>query len=441
MHDLSSDTDRLALVPLYIAVEPRDPRGEGLRSSEALEHIPAATLGEVAEVLVQLGVPADLLDGAVLGAPGWIVARTVGWSDGRIVRWAPDENPVNGPYPTLSSDDVATYLSRAIDVSCRVASDLEIPGETPGDDAVGLVIEQRSGAVVGGMRSTDLPRLAHLASSDLWFTQIDGASIVAGVEPATDLEPVVTCASAVPNIGLERNGPWRRMGLVRSGAIVTAHQWGPQWFRVDPSGGADEASDVLALVDDYFDAPSADAEDIAQEFHLSPAQTDLLADLLDDADADDPFTTLLRLLGLPVEAAEVAEGWLPPADLPGVRRVVAQPYVRAMWSSLTTVPTEPGRINDLQRLWIRRPALYWVLSVAETLACAGGALALLRTPSAGATPQGARPTPQRTGLRRAAGWVLAVAAVLTVADMAVPRRWRGAGAAAPDEPGEPREGS
>lgn len=431
MHDLSPDTDQLTLVPLYIAVEPRDPRGEGALSDEAIEHIPAATLGEVAEVLIQLGVPADLLDGAVLGAPGWVIARTVGWSDGRIVRWAPDENPVNGPFPTLSSDDVATYLSRAIDVSCRVASDLEIPGHSLGEDAVGLIIEQRSGAVVGGMRSTDLPWLAHQVSSDLWFTQIDGTSIVTGVDPATDLEPVVTSASPVPNVGLERNGPWRRMGLVRSGAIVTAHQWGPQWFRVDPSGGADPDSDVLTLVDDYFDAPSADAEDIAQEFNLGPAQTDQLADLLDDADADDPFTTLLRLLDLPVEAAEVAEGWLPPADLTDVRRVEAQSMAGAFWSSLTTVPTEPGVLNDLQRMWIQRPRSYWVLTIAEAALCLGGAVALLRAPRSGAS--------RYPRLRRAGGRALAATAVLNALDMAVPRRWRGHGATS--EPARTGEGA
>lgn len=416
MHDLSADTDQLALVPLYIAVEPRDPRGEATLSEEAIEHVPAATLGEVAEVLIQLGVPADLLDGAVLGAPGWIIARTVGWSDGRILRWAPDENPAIGPFPTLSSDDVATYLSRAIDVSCRVASDLEIPGETLGDDAGGVLIEQRSGAVVGGMRAADLPWLAHQVSSDLWFTQIDGTSIVTGVDPATDLEPVVTSDSPVPNVGLERNGPWRRMGLVRGGAIVTAHQWGPQWFRVDPSGGADPDSDVLTLVDDYFDVPSADAEDIAQEFNLGPAQTDQLADLLDDADADDPFTALLRLLDLPVEAAEVAEGWLPPADLADVRRVEAQSMAGALWTSLTTVPTEPGILNELQRLWIQRPRAYWVLAIAETVACLAGAAVLLRAPRSGASARFPR-------VRRAFGRALVANGLLNLADMALPKRW------------------
>ena len=425
MHDHSAVADPLILTPLYIAVEPRDPRGEGALSDEAIEHVPAATLGEVAEVLVQLGVPADLLDGAVLGAPGWIVARTVGWSDGRIVRWAPDENPVKGPFPTLSSEDVATYLSRAIDVSCRVSSDLQIPADSPGDATVGLVIEQRSGAVIGGMRSTDLPLLAHQVASDLWFTQIDGTSIVTGVDPMADLEPVVTSASPVPNVGLERNGPWRRMGLVREGAVITAHQWGPQWFRVDPSGGTDPDSDVLTLVDDYFDVPSADAEDIAQEFNLGPAQTDLLADLLDDADADDPFTALLRLLDLPVEAAEVAEGWLPPSDLTDVRRVEAQSMVGALWSSLTTVPTEPGILNGLQRMWIQRPRSYWVLTITEAVVCLGGAAALLRAPGTGAAPR-------RPRLRRALGRALAVNGVLNLVDMAVPRRWRGAGASDPE---------
>jgi len=120
------------------------------------------------------------------------------------------------------------------------------------------------------------------------------------------------------------------MGLVQSGRMITAHEWGPRWFRVDPSGGADPSSNVLRLVDEYFEVPTADADEIAQQFDLSPVQAVHLAALLDDADSDDPFTELMRLLGLPVEAAEVAEGWLPPADLPEVRRVAAQPLVRAL---------------------------------------------------------------------------------------------------------------
>jgi hypothetical protein len=414
MHDLSFDTDRLALIPLFIAVEPRDPRGEGRLSEEAIEHVPAATLSEVADALGQLGVPADLLDGAVLGAPGWVVARTVGWSDGRIVRWAPDENPANGPYPTLSSDDVATYLAHELDVACRIASDLEIPGETPGDDAIGLVIERRSGAVVGGIRSTDMPRLAHLMRSDLWFAQIGGASIIAGVDPAADLETVIVSPSTTANIGLKRNGPWRRMGLVRNGRIITAHEWGPQWFRVDPSGGADHDSTVLTLIDEYFDVPAADPADIAEQFDLSPARSEQLTALLDDVDADDPFTSLMRLLELPVEAAEVAEGWLPPADLPDVRRVIEQTNVKAMWSSITTSPTESGPLNDLQRLWVDRPPAYWALAIAETGACAAAAAIALHG--------GSRPVPT---WRRRAGYVLVGLALVNALDLAVPRRWRG----------------
>ncbi|MEP7764705.1 hypothetical protein [Sanguibacter sp. 25GB23B1] len=414
MQDVTSGTDLLALVPLYIAVEPRDPRGEGARTEDAIEHVPAATVEEVASVLTQLGVPAEMLDGAHLGAPGWVIARTVGWSDGRIVRWAPDENPASGPYPTLSCDDVATYLSRAIDVACRVGEDLEIPAEGGGDHGLGIVIEQRSGAVVGRLRSTEAPHLAHLMESALWFAQIDGTSIVAAVDPAADLEPVATYASATPTVGLERNGPWRRIGLMRGRAVLAAHEWGPRWKRLDPSEGVAPYDGVMTLVYEYFDTPVGDVAEFARELDLTDVQTRKLQALFDDADVDDPFTAVMRLFGLPVEAAEVAEGWLDPADLPDVRRVESQPFVRAMWSSLTTVPTEPGRINDLQRLWIYRPRAYWLLSIAEAVVAGGAAVGLLRS--------GAR---RGSGPRTALGWASAVTAVVTVADMALPRRWRG----------------
>lgn len=417
MQDVTSGTDLLALVPLYIAVEPRDPRGEGARTEDAIEHVPAATVEEVAGVLTQLGVPAQMLDGAHLGAPGWVLARTVGWSDGRIVRWAPDENPASGPYPTLSCDDVATYLSRAIDVACRVGEDLEIPSEGRTDHGLGVVIEQRSGAVVGRLRSTEAPQLAHLMGSALWFAQVDGSSIVAAVDPGADLEPVATYAASTPTIGLERNGAWRRIGLMRNREVLTAHEWGPRWTGLDPSEGAAPYDGVMTLVSEYFETPVGDVPQIARELDLTDAQARELQELFDDADADDPFTAVLRLLGLPVEAAEVAEGWLDPADLPDVRQVESQPFVRAMWSSLTTVPTEPGRISDLQRLWIYRPRAYWALTAAEAVVAAGAAVGLLRA--------GARAGAGRGGTRTALGWASAAVAALALADMALPRRWRG----------------
>lgn len=378
MHDVSVDTDHLELVPVYVSVEPRDPRGDGAVSEDAIEHVPSATSDEVADVLLQLGIPAEVLDGAVLGAPGWIVARTLGWSDGRVLRWAPDENPVSGPYPSLTRDDVATYLGRALDVACSVGEELELPDETHGDDEVGLVIHRRSGAVVGHLRPMDAPHLARAAGAALWFTTIDGASIVAAVDATADLGAVATYPSRSAQVGLERNGAWRRMGIMRDGTVLAAHEWGPRWTRVEPSEGVDPEADVTVLVLDFYDPPRADPLPLAREFGLGAAETAQLQGLLDDADRDDPFTDVLRLLGLPEEAAEVAEGWLDPADLPGVRHVVPQTLVRSMWSSLVSGPSEDGVLEDVRRLWGRAGAARWVLGCVGGLALGVTAVAVIR---------------------------------------------------------------
>lgn len=201
---------------------------------------------------------------------------------------------------------------------------------------------------------------------------------------------------------------------MRGRAVVAAHEWGPRWKHLDPSEGVAPTDGVMTLVHEYFDTPVGDVGEFARTLDLTDSQTRALQTLFDDTEADDPFTAVMRLLGLPVEAAEVAEGWLDPAELPDVRRVESQPFVQAMWSSLTTVPTEPGRINDLQRLWIYRPRAYWLLSIAEAVAAGGAAAILLR-------PGAQRGSTSRTAL----GWACAAAAVVTVADMALPRRWRG----------------
>lgn len=419
MFELDQDHDISSLMPLYIGLAPRDPREHRPVSEEAIEFIEPVTVDELADALLNLGIPSQVIDGGQVGAPGWVMARGLGWPDGYFIRSASDENSGHSPYLTMSSDDLAAYLAEELNVACRIGPQMHREPQQDGHQIGDLSVHKRAGAVIARYKSTDAPLLAHRAGAALWFTY--GAhTIVSGVDTEADLSAVVQYATEGPIVGLERNGPWRRIMVVNEGVLEVMHEWGPDWLGVDPRdpfeqddtwlttfGGPTRGLDPADLVMEYFEEPQAQALDFLDSFELNDAAYAKLDELLADRDAFDPFTDILRILGLPDSAAEIAEGWRDGHDLPGATRIEPQPLAKALWSSVTTVPQEAGISAWLQRIWITRPASYYWMSAAELALCAVGFVAAARK--------------QKRGL--AAG--LGVLGALTIADLFVPARWRG----------------
>ena len=420
MYELDQDRDTALLMPLYISIAPRDPRAERPDSDEAIEFIEPVTVDELADVLLDLGIPSQVIDGAHVGVPGWVIARGLGWTDGHIIRSAKDENSSTGPFLTMSSDNLAAYLAEELNASCKIGPEMHQAAPTMEDRGADLDGLERAGAVIGEYRSTDGPLLAHQSGTPLWVTYGAVDTIVSGVYSDADLSGVVQFHSPGPTIGMERNGPWRRLMIVEGGELVVIHEWGPEWLSVDPRepyeaqdgwmtgfGAMALDLDPAELVLDFFLPPEAYAADFAHSFGLTREHLRQLEDVLSDRNMFDPFTAILRILELPEEAAEIAEGWRDGHDLPGATRYDPQPIGRAMWQSLTTVPQERGLGPWLQRLWITRPATYYVLNGVEAALLVGGTYAAART--------------NRTGLAK----VLGVAAAITLADFLVPARLRG----------------
>lgn len=419
MFELDQDHDTSLLMPLYIGLAPRDPRGQRPVSDEAIDFIEPVTVDELADVLLDLGIPSQVIDGAQVGAPGWVMARGLGWSDGYFIRSARNENSSRGPYLTIGSDDLAAHLAEELNVSCRIGPVMHQEPSSDGDQIADLSIHKRAGAVIGGYRSTDGPMLAHGVGEPLWFTYQRGQTIVSGVHPDTDLSSVVQYPTGSAIVGLERNGPWRRIMIVSGGILEAIHEWGPDWLMVDPrdpletedgwltSFGTLPGLDPADLVQEFFETPQAYAADFLSAFALTDAELTALEEVLADRNAFDPFTDVLRILGLPDEAAEVAEGWREGHDLPGATRVEPQPFGRALWDSVTTVPQEAGISAWLQRIWITRPASFYWLTAAELGALTIGTVAAAK----------------KNRNRLAMG--LGLLGALSVADLLIPARWRG----------------
>lgn len=417
---MDQDHDTSLLMPLYIGLAPRDPRGQRPVSDEAIDFIEPVTVDELADVLLDLGIPSQVIDGAQVGAPGWVMARGLGWSDGYFIRSARNENSSRGPYLTMGSDDLAAHLAEELNVSCRIGPAMHQEPSPDNDQIADLSVHKRAGAVIGNYRSTDGPMLAHGVGDPLWFTYQRGQTIVSGVHPDTDLSSVVQYPTGSAIVGLERNGPWRRLMIVDDGILEAIHEWGPDWLTVDPRdpleiedgwlttfSGSMPGLDPADLVQEYFEVPQAFAADFLSGFDLDSEQLTALDKVLADRSAFDPFTDVLRILGLPDVAAEVAEGWRDGHDLPGATRVEPQPFGRALWDSVTTVPQEPGLPAWIQRMWITRPASYYWLTVGEVTVLAAGTVAAMKK--------------NRKRLATGLGFLIA----LSVADLLVPAKWRG----------------
>ncbi len=410
MPELDLDLEHDNAIAMYIAIAPRDPRDAS--AAQESDYLPPVTLEELAEQLIALGIPSQVMNGADLGAPGWVIAKTLGVRDGRAIRWAPHENTSDGEYPTIGFEDVAATLAQRLNSSCHIADHPTLPATHVSVEDVVVDLNARAASLVGAYRSTDAPLLAHAAHDDIWFAFGQPWSVVGFNGPDANVENLVTWATREPSVLLERHGPWRTLTVSFDGNIEVVHEWGPTWYTVDPRdektqemsklvslGEPDAAEFVLSRIE----RPHADSTMFAGLFNLDDVEADRLDLVLAAGDMDDPFTSVCRILGLPEAAAELAEGWRDASELPGAISAEFESLPRAAWSSVTTVPLEKDVTSYLTRLWIERPTAYYVMNAAEFGVWA-----------------------RNRGYRKTAALSAGIAA-LTVADFFVPRRWRGLG--------------
>jgi hypothetical protein len=420
MHELEQATQTYAAYAMYIAIAPRDPRDpQDIKSSgsdaDHVAYLDPVTLEQLSQALLDRAVPAQVIDGAHIGAPGWMIARTVGLYEGFAPRWAPEENTTRGEIPTISFEDLASGLAQELNAACHVADHPSVPSTHSHLDGITVDINTRAEAVVGRFRSTDGPLLAHAARHDLWFRSGAQWGVVGVDQPGGALENLIGWNSDQPCIHLERNGAWRRLTVAHRDEIGV-HEWGPQWTDVDPRTGVAQdlmrylqlgEVDPAQFVFDFFARPQIDADALAGLFELGTLERDRLHLVLSADNMDDPLTAVTRILGLPEAAAELAEGWREPHHLEGAQYVVAQPFSKAVWAAAMTLPDESDISSRIMRLWLRRPPAYYALNTLEAAALAG----LTRYA-------------HKTGRKRTAV-VLGALTAVTIADFFTPAKWRG----------------
>lgn len=400
MQRTSPETLDEVMIPVYFAVEPRDPRdGQGMGevsnedgprtfAAESFPHLAPCALEEVLDALTVLGIPAQIVDGVEYGWPGWVMGRSLAWQDGRVLRVAPDENAISGPYPTLTAQDVTYHLARLLNTTVHIFDDpldlVKVPGSARRDDSFdlaglgGQVSDTPEPVIVTTLSPSVIPSLAYLTETAVWWTDDNGWRLITGIS-SEHARTIATFSETV--IFLERTGPWSTLGLMADGRIVTEHQWGPRWTQVDPLAAQDvslEPDDIpsaLELVELWFESPKADIRSLMAALRLPAKTLPELTELFAAVKPDDPFTQFLRIAGcselLSTQAAEVASGWRAPEDVSDARLAASETLSETVVEAVLSMADADTRTAAMARFWAQRSKLV-VLTAGVLSVCALG---------------------------------------------------------------------
>ena len=349
----------------------------------------AESVGVLAARLDELGLAGWVVDGAVLGHPGWVVARFAGDVEGALAAgddgWEllePDDlrAALAETWPEVQVDDVVVDGQDVVGPLC-------VSGRAP--------LQEVAFATARGMRLDLEASLRHLTLAavrvgpKLLFsraTPIDGSEL--------ELLDVFTTARG-GSVVLWRRGPYLVLQVLHRSEGVELHVWGPTWTPFGP-----ERDDVR----DEMRPERGDAVEIGRVLGL-PADSVRALDEMMRVEEPPPLNRLCEGLGLPDEAALVLSGECSVEELPGA--VVHRP--------LTTVETIRAamRPSEDDPAWMRwldagaREVRPWY--VASSLASAAYGARLVTT---------SRPGGRARRSRRATGVVLVLA---TAVDL--PVRW------------------
>lgn len=330
----------------------------------------ADPLGRLAAALAPLGFVGTAIDGEGLGAPGWLVACTIGDGKGTVMRW---ERGADGsdlvqdlPWERVRAA-VAAELGAEVQVGRHLVTDHgTFPGETtfaaPRVDGA----ESRE-VVVGSFKAGDEALWARSAKAPIAVASFGGTALVgpASGEP-TELTGVVGYAKG-PALLLWRTGPWEGVFVQRGLRHQTAHTWGPEWRAVVPAGSA-ETDPAVEWMLATLRMPRASGEDVANVLRLPEGdRRRQVIELVGHEDPVSPVRRLLALLEMPVAADDVLSGRITVGALPGA--TVHKP--QSLWRVLTADPpkssdaataTLPGMVaTSSGRRWWQWPES-WVAS-------------------------------------------------------------------------------
>ncbi len=290
----------------------------------------AETVDALAARLHELGVAGWLVDGAVLGHDGWVVARVVADEEGALA--AGDDG-----WELLEIDDLRAALAATWpDVQ---VDDVVVDGQ----DVVGPLCQSRRAPLhevaFATSKSMHLDLEATFEKVTLASVQMGPKLLFSRVQPIEGPEHELLDAFTTARGGsvvLWRRDPHLVLQVLHRSTEVDLHVWGPLWSPFGPDH--DDLRDDLR-------AEQGDAAEVGRVLGLSAESVEALDGLM--RSAMPPLHELCHVLGLPDEAALVLSGECAVEELPGAVLHRPQTPMAAIRTAMRPTEDDPEWVRWL----------------------------------------------------------------------------------------------
>lgn len=205
-----------------------------------------ADLPRVASIIGAFDVTGLIIDGARVGAPGWVFARTLGdTADSTLLHFdtARDAATFLLPWATVREALVETFGTGVL-----VGTELDLGGgrKVLEDGLFAVGGEHAALAVLADRKDHMFGALATGVERDLIAARVADWIVVSGDGPAPDerlfthlddrmYDVALAGGGRAPALVLWRRGEFTHVALVRNGDIRQQLLWGPRWRNIEPA--------------------------------------------------------------------------------------------------------------------------------------------------------------------------------------------------------------
>lgn len=318
------------------------------------------------------------IDGALLGVPGWVFAALLGDADdGTLLRLDVEREA------SLFDLPASELRSRLEDVfgEVQVAPEISADGHVVVEDGLFALGPEWSGVAVAEHGQLYLHASAAGVGTTLVATTVGAHDVIGRLDRPSDDELVVDVSGSLLGVGsgarrkpvvvLWRRGAMTGLQLMRKGDIVDVHIWEPSWREIRPTGILHPLLDeVVGDVIEALQPMRSEGEALVKAYGLDGEATINLRALLRRPVPD--VAGLMRLLGLPEEAAAVLACTTTVAELPGAVVYEPAPLREVMKREMaTSSPSDPRWVRVFEAA-ARDQAWWYVASnVLFLLVCIG----------------------------------------------------------------------
>lgn len=342
-----------------------------MQLSEVRFAVPTAAAGNdlarVASIIGSFDVTGQAIDGARVGAPGWVFARTLGDAADETLLFFDAEQDATAfllPWKTVHAALVEEFGGGVL---VGTELDLGTGHKVHQDGLFALGGDHDAVALIADRKDPQLAALATGVERDLIAARIAGWIVVAAEHPATDerllddlsdgmYAVALVAGGKAPALVLWRRGEFTQVAMVRGGNVQQVLLWGPGWTTIEPVSlhrfGLQEFVDHVG---EDLDLGHSDGSELIKHFKLSKDAAVHLRATIRRPVADVP--QLLAVLGVPPAVAETFAGDRRLSDLPQSRAYPAtskKALVLAELAGSGTAPLPPDpTAPPRKRRWLR----------------------------------------------------------------------------------------